>query len=221
MYCHCNVNCIRMNEDTANMNEKLKIGILGGTFNPIHSGHLYLAESAMKKVGLAKVLFVPSNISYMKNQADIASVTDRIAMVNLAIKDKPDFVLSKVDVERGGNSYSFKTISDIREHYPGAELYFIIGADTLYNMEEWQRPDVIFAQTVILVAYRSGEPLEHLQAKIHELENVYHARIVLVAVERIDISSSEIRTALKMHRPITDMVPEAVEDYINRHMLYL
>lgn len=221
MCCHCNVNCIRMNEDTANMSEKLKIGILGGTFNPIHSGHLYLAESAMEKVGLTKVLFVPSNISYMKSQADIASVADRIAMVKLAIKDRPGFVLSKVDVERGGNSYSYRTISDIKVQYPEAELYFIIGADTLYSMEEWQNPDEIFAQTVILVAYRSGEPLEHLQAKIHELEDVYHARIILVAVKKIDISSSEIRTSLKMHRPITDMVPKAVEDYMNRHMLYL
>ena len=203
------------------MRQQMKIGILGGTFNPIHSGHLYLAGKAMEKVGLTKVLFVPSNISYMKDQTDLVPVSDRLAMVELAIAEYPDFVLSKVDIERGGNSYSCDTVADIREQYPDAELYFIVGADTLFQMEEWRNPQDIFAQAVILVAYRSGETPEHLKEKIRELESVYHARILLIAVGKVDISSSEIREAVRTGQDFAGMVPETVGDYVIRHKLYL
>lgn len=210
-----------MNKDTAVISQQIKIGILGGTFNPIHSGHLYLAGKAMEKAGLTKVLFVPSNISYMKDQTDLVSVSDRIAMVELAIAEYPDFAFSKVDIERGGNSYSCETIADIREQYPDAELYFIAGADTLFQMEEWRNPQDIFAQAVILVAYRSGDTPEHLEEKIRELESVYHARILLIAVDRVDISSSEIREAVRTGQDFGGMVPEPVGDYMIRHKLYL
>lgn len=203
------------------MSQQIKIGILGGTFNPVHSGHLYLAGKAMEKAGLTKVLFVPSNISYMKDQTDLVSAADRIAMVELAITEYPDFILSEVDIERGGNSYSHETIADIREQYPDAELYFIVGADTLFQMETWRNPQDIFDQAVILVAYRSGESAEHLQEKIHELEKDYHARILLIAVDRVDISSSEIRDAVRTGQSFDEMVPEAVREYVIRHKLYL
>lgn len=203
------------------MSQQIKIGILGGTFNPVHSGHLYLAGKAMEKAGLTKVLFVPSNISYMKDQTDLVSAADRIAMVELAITEYPDFILSEVDIERGGNSYSHETIADIREQYPDAELYFIVGADTLFQMETWRNPQDIFDQAVILVAYRSGESAEHLQEKIHELEKDYHARILLIAVDRVDISSSEIREAVRTGQSFDEMVPEAVREYVIRHKLYL
>ena len=210
-----------MSKDTAIMSQQIKIGILGGTFNPVHSGHLYLAGKAMEKAGLTKVLFVPSNISYMKDQTDLVSAADRIAMVELAITEYPDFILSEVDIERGGNSYSHETIADIREQYPDAELYFIVGADTLCQMETWRNPQDIFDQAVILVAYRSGESAEHLQEKIHELEKDYHARILLIAVDRVDISSSEIREAVRTGQSFDEMVPEAVREYVIRHKLYL
>lgn len=210
-----------MSKDTAIMSQQIKIGILGGTFNPVHSGHLYLAGKAMEKAGLTKVLFVPSNISYMKDQTDLVSAADRIAMVELAITEYPDFILSEVDIERGGNSYSHETIADIREQYPDAELYFIVGADTLFQMETWRNPQDIFDQAVILVAYRSGESAEHLQEKIHELEKDYHARILLIAVDRVDISSSEIREAVRTGQSFDEMVPEAVREYVIRHKLYL
>lgn len=210
-----------MSKDTAIMSQQIKIGILGGTFNPVHSGHLYLAGKAMEKAGLTKVLFVPSNISYMKDQTDLVSAADRIAMVELAITEYPDFILSEVDIERGGNSYSHETIADIREQYPDAELYFIVGADTLFQMETWRNPQDIFDQAVILVAYRSGESAEHLQEKIHELEKDYHARILLIAVDRVDISSSEIRDAVRTGQSFDEMVPEAVREYVIRHKLYL
>lgn len=203
------------------MSQQMKIGILGGTFNPIHSGHHYLAGKAMEKAGLTRVLFVPSNISYMKDQTELVPVSDRIAMVELAIAEYPEFALSGVDIERGGNSYSCDTIADIGEQYPDAELYFIAGADTLFQMEEWRNPRDIFAQAKILVAYRSGESPENLMEKIRELETRYHAHIILISVDKVDISSSGIRKAVRIGQPFNGMVPEAVRDYIIRHKLYL
>ena len=131
-----------------------KIGILGGTFNPIHLGHLVLAQNALEWCNLDKVLIIPSGISYLKDPRIIASAFDRIKMVELSIKTNNKFELSTIETDRSGNSYTFETLNMLEEIYKGSELYYIIGADTLFSIEKWVRPEVIFEKTKIICARR-------------------------------------------------------------------
>ena len=117
-----------------------KIGILGGTFNPIHNGHLLLAEQARCFYGLDQVLFIPSGCSYMKRQEEILPGEIRFQMVQLAIADNPYFCVSDMEIVREGNSYTCETITRLHAQYPEDELYYIVGADTLFQMEFWKNP---------------------------------------------------------------------------------
>ena len=125
-----------------------KIGILGGTFNPIHNGHLLLAEQARCFYGLDQVLFIPSGCSYMKRQEEILPGEIRFQMVQLAIADNPYFCVSDMEIVREGNSYTCETITRLHAQYPEDELYYIVGADTLFQMEFWKNPEQIFTQCI-------------------------------------------------------------------------
>lgn len=200
--------------------EKYKIGILGGTFNPIHNGHLYLAKVAMEKAGLNCIMFIPSGISYMKDTSIILPAKDRLEMTRLAIGENPSYHVSSIEIDKGGNSYSFETIEALKNMYPECEFYFIIGADTLFHMEEWKKPEVIFAQTVILAAYRSGEQLDTCRRKIVQLKEKYNAKIDLIATDPVDISSTKIREAVKSGQSLDALVPHAVGEYILKNSFY-
>lgn len=197
-----------------------KIGILGGTFNPIHCGHLYLAESAMKAASLDEVLFIPSGLSYMKNQREILSPVDRMEMVKLAIRDYPNFNTSSIEINKVGNSYSYETILELKEQYRDVEFFFLTGADTLFSMERWKNPDIIFREVAILAAYRIGVSLEALQQQISYLQGKYAANIHLTAITHVDISSTDIRQLIKRGDSIHGLVPSAVECYIKQHHFY-
>ena len=111
----------------------MKIGIIGGTFDPIHNGHLYIARKAMEEFNLSKVLFIPTGVSYMKT--DVSGAVHRYEMVRLAIKNYPAFEISDLEVFRGGNTYTCETIAELKKEYPDVKFYFIIGVDTLFMME--------------------------------------------------------------------------------------
>lgn len=123
--------------------QRKKIGIMGGTFNPIHMGHLLLAEQAKESFCLDQVLFIPSGCPYMKDQREVADKYMRLEMARLAIADNPAFQLSAMEVEREGDSYTFETLAALREKEAEADFYFIAGADSIFDMERWKNPEAV------------------------------------------------------------------------------
>ena len=196
-----------------------KIGILGGTFNPIHNGHLILAQNALEQYALDEVLFIPSGCSYKKQGVLDADI--RYRMVELAIASNPLFRISPIEIERLGNSYTCDTLLALKEQTGDRVEYdYIIGADTLFSMESWKEPAVIFANCSILCSVRAGASMYELQAKQEELQKKYHADIHFIQEKCFDISSSEIRERIRAGRCVSYYLPENVLTYIRQKELY-
>lgn len=200
---------------------KKKTGIMGGTFNPIHIGHLLLAENAKEAFGLDEILFVPSGLPYMKNGIEIADKWMRLEMTRLAVSDNPAFVLSSAEVEREGNSYTWETLELLRGKEPETEFFFIEGADSLFAMESWKNPEIIFRDCTILAAVRDGKDDDDLREQIARLEKKYGARIGLIGMKEISFSSTDIRERIRNGRSIRYMVPDKVIEYIKKYRLYM
>ncbi len=197
-----------------------KVGILGGTFNPVHMGHLIIAEMAQEEAGLDDILFIPSGCSYLKDASDILPAKDRIHMTGLAIEDNSHFALSTIETDREGNSYTCDTLTELKERYPDQEYYLILGADNLFTMEEWKDPEVIFGNAKILAAVRGDKKSADMEEKIAELKEKYNADITLLHMKHVDISSSMIREKVAEGRSIRYMLPEKVREYIKKNHFY-
>lgn len=197
-----------------------KIGIMGGTFNPIHIGHLLLAETALSQEKLHAVMFLPSGKSYMKQEDDILDAQHRIKMVELAIQDNPAFFVSDMEILRKGNTYTCDTLTQLKKAHPQNEYYFILGADCLFSIESWKDPQRIFAQCSILAAVRNGVALDRMQEKCEALKERYGARIKLLSFPETAISSTDIRKKVAEGKSIRYMVPEAVRNYIETNGLF-
>lgn len=197
-----------------------KVGILGGTFNPIHMAHLIIAEIAREEAGLDDILFIPSGCSYLKDASDILPAKDRIHMTGLAIEDNSHFALSTVEIDRGGNSYTCDTLEELKRRYPDQEFYLILGADNLFTMEDWKDPEVIFRDAKILAAVRGSKKRADMEEKIAELKEKYDADITLLHVNHMDISSSMIREKIAQGRSVRYMLPEKVREYIMKNHFY-
>ena len=178
-----------------------KIGILGGTFNPIHNGHLLLAEQARCFYGLDQVLFIPSGCSYMKRQEEILPGEIRFQMVQLAIADNPYFCVSDMEIVREGNSYTCETITRLHAQYPEDELYYIVGADTLFQMEFWKNPEQIFTQCITAASVRQGREDSALMLQAKSLASRYRADIRFMPSLHVEISSTLVRDHLQKERP--------------------
>lgn len=197
-----------------------KTGIMGGTFNPIHMGHLLLAESARESFGLDEIVFIPNGCSYMKKDSEVADKQVRYEMTRLAIEDNPAFSISDIEIKREGNSYTCDTLIQLKEQEPETEFYFIVGADSLFSMEKWKNPEIIFQNCTILAAVRDDKDTEALRAQIVCLEDKFHAEVRLICMPPIAVSSTDIRNRLKQERSVRYMVPDAVISYIYKHSLY-
>ena len=197
-----------------------KVGILGGTFNPVHMAHLIIAEIAREEAGLDDILFIPSGCSYLKDASDILPAKDRIHMTGLAIEDNSHFALSTIEIDRGGNSYTCDTLLELKHRYPDQEYYLIVGADNLFTIEEWKDPEVIFGNAKILAAVRGSKKRADMEEKIAELKEKYHADITLLHVSHVDISSSLIREKIAQGLSIRYMLPEKVREYIIKNHFY-
>lgn len=202
------------------MSEKKKIGILGGTFNPIHTGHLILAERAYDEFGLDKVLIIPTGISHFKLNDNVLGKDIRLEMTALAIEDNEHFELSLIEVNRPGNSYTYETLELLKRENPDNEYYLIVGADSLFAMETWVKPDIIFRDAVILAAVRDGEGIEEIKSKADELMVKFGADVRILNSPMIDISSTEIRERVKNGNSIKYLVTDKVADYIYDNNLY-
>ncbi len=203
------------------MTKKKRVGIMGGTFNPIHLGHLIVAENAYEELKLDEVLFIPSGTPYMKESAEVLEPKVRIALVGEAIDDNPHFAMSTMEVDRGGNSYSYETIEALKKAHPEVEYFFLVGADSLFVMEEWMHPERIFSEVTIAVAIRGGYTHEGLDEQIKLLEEKYQAKIVKLPCRSVDISSSQIRERVKNGKSIRYMVRYKTEQVIRKNGLYL
>lgn len=197
-----------------------RIGILGGTFNPIHNGHLILAETVKSEFQLDKVLFIPSGCSYMKNPEEILEANIRVQMVALAIKGNPGFELSEIEVSRLGNSYTCDTLLILHHQYPDSQLFNIVGADALFSMERWKNPEQIFALSVIAAAVRGDSSTEQLEEKARELALHYHADVRLLPSLQIEISSTDIRRKIRQGISVRYLVPEPVRLFLEQNPYY-
>jgi nicotinate-nucleotide adenylyltransferase len=196
------------------------IGVLGGTFDPVHNGHLIIAEEARLKLGLERVIFVPAGEPWLKDHRDISPGEDRMAMIRLAIVPNPYFRTSSVDLTRTGPSYTVDTLTDLR-HELGEEanLYFILGLDAVAEILSWRKPDEIITLCRLVGAKRPGHRtinLKHLERNIPGIAR----RFIVLDNPLIDISSSVIRERVARGLPITGLVPDTVERYINEKGLY-
>lgn len=199
-----------------------RIGIMGGTFNPIHTGHLLLAEHAMETAGLDEVWIVPTGCSYLKRKEgiDILPGTERYGMVKRAIADNDRFRCLDMEIRRPGDSYSYETMEQLNREYPENQFFFICGADCLYTIEYWKCVDRLFTACGILAAVRGDADIESMQKKITELEERFGAQIRLLPFRRIEISSSEIRQRRREGLSVRYLVPEAVRKYMEEKGLY-
>lgn len=197
-----------------------KSGIMGGTFNPIHNGHLALAQSALEQFALDEVLFMPCGVPYMKADQHVEDGQVRAEMTALAIEGRPHFKLSLMELEQKGNTYTYQTLERLKAENPETTYYFIAGADSLFHMTKWAHPERIFAACRILAAVRDDKTTEDMNTQIRLLEQRYGAKIDLLQTETMDISSSEIRRKIAAGESIADVVPEAVGAYIDRKGLY-
>lgn len=209
-----------MAEGNSGLQNRIKIGIMGGTFNPIHVGHLMLAEWAMEAAGLDRILFIPAGYPYMKNKSHILEGHERLKMVELAIEGNPRFEASGMEIEREGNTYTCDTMELLKSMYPDAQLYFIMGADCLYSIERWKAPERIFNACHVIAAARNGSPIDEMELKRSELKDRFGANIQLLQFPAMEISSTDIRERAKRGASLRYLVPENVREYIIREALY-
>ncbi len=197
-----------------------KIGFMGGTFNPVHIGHLLLAECARVQENLDQVLFIPSGISYMKKDVEIPAGEVRLDMVDLAIGDNPYFSSSDIEIRRQGYTYTKDTLKKLRAANPDDTYYFIVGADSLFGMDAWKNPEEIFDNCIVLAAVRGLVSKEEILHQIDLLEKKYDAKIKLLEFPATDISSTQIRGCVREHKSIRYMVRDDVAEYIYENHLY-
>lgn len=198
----------------------IKIGIMGGTFDPIHNGHLIIAQEVAYKLALDKVLFIPAADPPHKQQRKIEPVEHRVEMVRLAIAGNPKFELSLVEVEREGLSYTVATLEDLHHLYANqaADFYFIIGADAAADLLSWYQPDRVVELTKFAAVGRPGYVLS--VDKLIQGLPILKDRLQLVTAPLIEIAAHEIRERVCANAPIKYLVPPVVEEYIQQNKLY-
>ena len=204
------------------MSEKKKrIGIMGGTFDPIHIGHLILGETAYHQFHLDRILFMPAgNHPHKKVRENRATDRQRVDMVRLAIASNPHFSLSLEEMHREGYTYTYRTLERLKDQNPDTEYYFILGADSLYTFDEWREPERILRACTILVGTRNHTSDEKLDRVIGELEDKYQGNIQKLESLNIDISSEMIRSWIEKGRSLAYYVPDQVIDYIQKNNIY-
>ena len=202
-------------------NRRKKIGIMGGTFDPIHVGHLILGEKAYEQLGLDKILFMPAgNPPHKRNRKGRASDEQRVEMVNLAIQGNPHFELSLIEMNAEGFTYTYRTLETLKKQNPDTDYYFIIGADSLYNFATWMEPARICQACTIVVATRDHVPVKNLDQEMTYLSKQDGGCFIRLETLNIDISSQLLRQWHQEDKSIRYYVPDAVVDYIEENQIY-
>ena len=203
--------------------EGKRVGLLGGTFDPIHTAHLIIAEAAYDAFDLDEVLLMPSGHSYFKDSRSqkVLSPEVRYQMVCEAAADNPHFTASDFEIRREGNTYTYETLRELRRMNPDNHYFFIVGADSVRDILKWRNPESIFADCTLLAALREdGIPTEEFLREVEHLRKDYGADIHTLEIPAIGISSTDIRNRIKSRRTIHYLVPERVERYIIETGIY-
>jgi nicotinate-nucleotide adenylyltransferase len=196
-----------------------RVGVLGGTFDPVHYGHLVIALDAWAYLDLEKVLFIPAYQPPHKPDGSYSAFEHRVRMLQLALDDNRCFELSLIEAERHGPSYTVDTLKDLRaELGPDAEIYFIIGMDSLGNILDWYRPEELITLCRIVVAERAGYQVD--LAALEEGLPGLQKSLVLIDTPELSISSTDLQRRIRLGLPIRYQVPPEVEQYIRAHQLY-
>jgi len=199
----------------------LKIGVMGGTFNPIHHGHLITAEEAFVQFGLDKVIFMPTGWPPHKEDKEIISAEDRYLMTVIATAPNPHFTVSRLEVDRPGPSYSIDTIKALREIYgQPSEIFFITGADAVWEILTWKQPEILTELCNFIAATRPGYDLEKFKKMHPDGEKIKTPKVFFMEVPALAISSTDIRRRVSEGRPIRYLVPEGVANYIYKYEFY-
>lgn len=195
----------------------MRIGLVGGSFNPIHRGHLAIARSARTSLGLDRVVLVPSARPPHKLDTTLAPAEDRLAMARLAAQTEPAFEVSGIELDRTGPSYTIDTVRSFLEKDPGAEVHFIIGADSVPELRTWRDARALLHLARFAVAARPGCDLAK---DLDDLEREFGVRLPVIPIEPDPISATEIRARVREGRAVDGLVPDAVRDYIAAKSLY-
>lgn len=211
-------------------------GLFGGTFNPIHYGHLKAADEVLRCFPLDRILFIPSYIPPHKSQKEVVAVEHRLRMVEIACQNQPKFLVSDVEARNPTPSYSIVTLRKLKEIYPEDKFFFIVGSDAFLEIETWKDYTELLKECSFIVVSRPGFGLRSVRRVIEKIRQENLAGIekfslpspdelsvngvYLLEIDSLDISSSEIRKRLQSGLPITGLVPEGVEEYINKYNLY-
>jgi len=198
-----------------------KIGILGGTFNPVHSGHLIVAEAVREEFRLDRVLFIPAGTPPHKSKNEVADAYHRYNMVKCAVGSNPYFEASRLEIERLGYTYSIDTLTSLKALYPEkTDFFFIIGADVVPELVTWKDYGKVFQMCSFIAILRPGNDREAFKHNIDELTGIYQANIITAEAPLVDISSTGIRERVMDGRTIKYLVPDCIEKYILDNGLY-
>ncbi len=198
----------------------MKIGILGGAFDPIHKGHVHMAKCALKEYELDRVIFVPSGHSPNKEEKNMTSFVHRYNMCRLATEDIPEFEVSDIEIRDTDISYTYMTLLHFKKIYPSEELFFIMGGDSLDYFDCWKKPETIAGCAVILVVVRQDFPAEQMKQKIARIKDLFWADIRLLKCDRMDVSSTQVRSDICADRDVSGLLDEQVIEYIKSNNLY-
>ncbi|NMB11598.1 MAG: nicotinate-nucleotide adenylyltransferase [Firmicutes bacterium] len=198
-----------------------RVGIMGGTFDPIHYGHLVAAEAAREAFSLERIIFVPAGIPPHKVQEEVTPARHRYLMTLLAIMSNPYFEISRVDMERGGVTYTVDTLADLeKELPPNTVIYFITGADAILEILSWKSPDQVLSMADFIAVTRPGYDLERLSKALGPFYLKFQEQIHILEVPPVGISSTDLRCRLREGRSVRYLLPETVVTYIDNKGLY-
>ncbi|HIF8624987.1 TPA: nicotinate-nucleotide adenylyltransferase [Neisseria meningitidis] len=197
-----------------------KIGLFGGTFDPIHNGHLHIARAFADEIGLDAVVFLPAGGPYHKDAAS-ASAADRLAMVELATAEDARFAVSDCDIVREGVTYTFDTVQIFRQQFPSAQLWWLMGSDSLMKLHTWKKWQMLVRETNIAVAMRQGDSLHQTPRELHAWlgKSLQDGSVRILSAPMHNVSSTEIRRNLAS-QGVSDGIPPAAARYIREHGLY-
>lgn len=206
-------------EASATPDSPRRVGVMGGTFDPIHNGHLVAASEVADRFDLDVVVFVPTGQPWQKKGKRVSPAEDRYLMTVIATAANPSFRVSRVDIDRGGNTYTVDTLTDMRKIYPDAELFFITGADALNKILTWRDWESMFDLANFVGVTRPGYELSELDSPL--AREVDAGRLSLVEIPAMAISSTDCRARVRAGKPVWYLVPDGVVQYIGKHGLYL
>ena len=197
--------------------ERPAVGVMGGTFNPIHLGHLVTAEEALYAFALREVVFVPAGQPWQKDRSGVADAEHRYLMTVIATASNPHFRVSRMEIERPGPTYTIETLRRLRTEIGDVELYFITGADAILQILTWKDPEEVLGEARFIAATRPGYDLDRLEK---ELPEGFGDRVHVLEIPALTISSTDVRRRVRDGRPVRYLVPEGVARYVEKSGLY-